>query len=330
MQANGKNQHVDTFQTLLNQILSEPSSNGLLKAHNDNNFASSFSTNENNKNVSSSSNSQQQQHQPQNIQKNPITITTTPSSPSLLNKQYHSNQSSNGVALSSYHSSSQRDPATPVNDLTQIKYLKNNYNIQYYPSDFISFTQQSQDNQANANNNNSSNNNNINTNTNQSSASSISPSQIRPNESKISNTKLSDFIMNNNVNTTKKNSVSSSSSTTSSSSSSSSSSSNNLKQTANQDAGGGTDPNGFMSKKTSPSPQKSTSTSTSNQSGETNLKNVKSLTNLYESKFTYQQPSQVLRQISTPKSNASNTHIDFSSIFSAKINPTNQVWTLFS
>jgi trimeric autotransporter adhesin len=282
--------------------------------------------------------------------KNPATIPS--SSPSLSNKQYHASNNNISNALQP------KDPTTnQINDLTQIKYLKNNYNIQYYPSDFISFTQQSQENLVNSNAINQT-----------SPSSAISPSQnsnkfveSKPNASNnTSSAKLSDFIINNgnnnanNVNTAKNNSVSSSSSSSTTSSSSSHSNkslpNNNIKQPyiATQHDINTIDVNGFLSslnqKKTSPSPQKSTtstSNSASNQNdlGEqqnggvgTNLKNVKSLTNLYESKFTYQQQQQApttsstLRQMSmlpssSSKLNNSSTQIDFNSIFNSKINP---------
>ncbi len=302
--------------------------------------------------------------------KNPVAL---PSSPSLLNKQYHiSNNGGMGTFQTSTPSSlhhQQKDSTNQINDLTQIKYLKNNYNIQYYPSDFISFTQQSQENLPNSNNSNvnqlsvspispSQNNSNINYNNTNNNKS----TESKPNNTNNTSTKLSDFIINNNtnngssnnannVNTAKNNSVSSSSSSSTTSSSSSHSNKslpNNIttKQQqsicAQQDINA-IDVNSFLSslnqKKTSPSPQKSTtstSNSTSNQNDgvdhnnimSTNLKNVKSLTNLYESKFTYQQqqPPSSMRQISllpssSSKLNNSTTQIDFNSIFNSKINP---------
>ena len=95
------NNSLDPFQTLLNQILADSGSvSNKTKANNDSKGSMS-NLNENN---NSNSSLYDKQHKFQNLPSNPDTA-----------------------------------------ELTKIKYLKNNYNIQYYPSDFINFTQQAAD-----------------------------------------------------------------------------------------------------------------------------------------------------------------------------------------
>ena len=314
----------DTFQTLLNQILSDNQTSNHLMEH-----------------IESLNNSSGAQSKAQNLS---------------VNTQMSSMQPKNGLmSPSSSTAQNKQTKAEPaVSDLTQIKYLKNNYNIQYYPSDFINFAQQSENLM-----------NGSGANANQSPTSSLSPAHDK---NSATNKKLSDFIVSNSNNNVNKASVapnkslsSSSSSTSSSSSSSTKSSShkpvllnNNTTTTNNTNAANITsvDVSGFMSSlaanKKSPSPPKSTS-SNSNEiqqllDANTNLKSVKSLTNLYESKFTlasspnisppvnantnnnnntsnsnlFAAPSSYQQQNST-KMNPSST-IDFNSIFNSKVN----------
>jgi hypothetical protein len=321
----------DTFQTLLNQILSDNQASNHLMEH----IESLNSSGAQSKAQHLSVNTQMSSLQPKNGLMSP-----PPTSAAAQSKQ------------------TKAEPA--VSDLTQIKYLKNNYNIQYYPSDFINFAQQSENLM-----------NGSGANANQSPTSSLSPAHDK--NSAAANKKLSDFIVsnnnNNNVNKTSvapNKSLSSSSSSTSSSSSSSTKSSshkpvllnnnNNTTPTGANHANTANitsvDVSGFMSSlanKKSPSPPKSTS-SNSNEiqqllDANTNLKSVKSLTNLYESKFTlasspnisppvnanananntsnsnlFAAPSSYQQQSSTSaKMNPSST-IDFNSIFNSKGN----------
>lgn len=60
------------------------------------------------------------------------------------NNQYNSSvyDKQKNYQLSPNQTNQQQQQQALANDLTQIKYLKNNYNIQYYPSDFVNFSQQ--------------------------------------------------------------------------------------------------------------------------------------------------------------------------------------------
>ncbi len=96
---------IDTFQTLLNQILSD---------------SNNLSENDTKK------------------EKTECEITDLSNRmSSSLNKNYQ-----NLSHLVNNHSNNDSGSVGIVNDLTQIKYLKPNYNIQYYPSDFMNFSQQ--------------------------------------------------------------------------------------------------------------------------------------------------------------------------------------------
>jgi len=57
-------------------------------------------------------------------------------------KNYQLSPSSASNTTTNNNQQHQHQQQALANDLTQIKYLKNNYNIQYYPSDFVNFSQQ--------------------------------------------------------------------------------------------------------------------------------------------------------------------------------------------
>lgn len=124
------NNSLDPFQTLLNQILADSGS------QNKNNVID----NNNNNNFKGSSN-------------NIYGSTTNLSEPTnnINNNKTNNNNDTQSNANNFNSIYDKQSPFSPIsgqqtaNDLTQIKYLKNNYNIQYYPSDFINFSQQTND-----------------------------------------------------------------------------------------------------------------------------------------------------------------------------------------
>jgi hypothetical protein len=122
------NNSLDPFQTLLNQILADSGGQNKTQNENNKNLRSSNNTNGSISNI----NFNEQNNIEQHINAN----SSFSAYDKHHNPNYHHHTHSNQLPLSPSNIN------TTTNDLTQIKYLKNNYNIQYYPSDFVNFSQQ--------------------------------------------------------------------------------------------------------------------------------------------------------------------------------------------